>query len=123
MIERPPGPHSICTWLVGFGIGVPALFIVNEAAQKKLIEADNAAWIVWLFLIGAAIQIFIALLNKVVSWCAYHKHDVGEDKCGRMAKFFASMENMFAIDVISDILSMLAFGWSIGLIVDLFINA
>ena len=114
---------TLRTWLVGFGFGVPALFIVNEAAQKKLVAANNAECIIWLFLAGAAIQVFMALLNKVVSWCAYHKYDVGEKKCGYVVKAFASLENIFAIDVILDILSLVAFGWSIKLIVGLFINA
>lgn len=26
---------TLRTWIVGFGFGVPALFIVNEAAQKS----------------------------------------------------------------------------------------
>ena len=114
---------TLRTWLVGFGFGVPALFIVNDAAQEKLIAAANAKWIIWLFLFGAAVQVFMALLNKVVSWCAYHKYDVGEEKCGCIVKGFASLENIFAIDVVLDILSLLAFGWSILLIMELFITA
>ncbi len=114
---------TLRTWLVGFGFGVPALFIVNEAAQKKLVAADNAECIIWLFLAGAGFQIFMALLNKIVTWCAYHKHDIGEEKCGGIVKSFASLENMFAIDVVLDILSLIAFGWSIVLIIGLFINA
>lgn len=101
---------------------MPALFIVNEAAQKKLIAADNAECIIWLFLAGAGSQIFMALLNKIVSWCAYHKHDIGEEKCSGIVKYFSSLENMFAIDVALDILSLIAFSWSIVLIMGLFIN-
>lgn len=114
---------TLRTWLVGFGFGVPALFIVNEAAQNKLVAADSAGCIIWLFLAGAGFQIFMALLNKIVSWCAYHKHDVGEEECGDLTKVFASLENMFAIDVVLDIFSLIAFGWSIVLIMRLFINA
>ena len=112
---------TLRTWLVGFGFGVPALFIVNEAAQKKLTASPNAEYIVWLFLAGAGVQIFIALLNKIVSWCAYHKHNVGEDKCGSIVRKFAALENAFFIDVITDILSLVLFGWSIILIIGLFI--
>ena len=66
---------TLRAWLVGFGFGVPALFIVNEAAQSKLTASQNAGCIVWLFLAGAAAQVFMAFLNKIVSWCAYYKHD------------------------------------------------
>lgn len=111
---------TLRTWLVGFGFGVPALFIVNEAAQKKLTASVSSEYIIWLFLAGASVQIFIALLNKIVSWCAYHKHNIGENKCGSVVKKFASLENAFIIDVISDILSLVFFGWSIILIMGLF---
>lgn len=114
---------TLRTWLVGFGFGVPALFIVNEAAQRKLVASENAACIVWLFLIGAALQILMALVNKIVASCAYHKYDIGAEKCGGVVLAFASIENTFAIDVVLDILSLIAFGWSIILIVGLFVNA
>ena len=112
---------TLRTWLVGFGFGVPALFIVNDAAQKKLIAAHNAEIIIWLFLTGAAIQVFMALINKIISWCAYHKHNVGEEKCGGVVRAFASLENMFIIDVSLDIVSLVTFSFSIILIVNLFV--
>jgi hypothetical protein len=112
---------TLRTWLVGFGFGVPGLFIVNETAQAKLIAANNAIWIVCLFLIGAAFQVFMALLNKIVSWCAYHKYEIGIENCGCIVKGFASLENAFAIDVILDIFSLTAFAWSLVLIIKLFI--
>jgi len=114
---------TLRTWLVGFGFGVPALFIVNEAAQNKLTASENAEFIIWLFLAGAGIQVFMALFNKIISWCAYHKHNVGDDKCGDIVKAFAWLENAFLLDVITDILSLVFFGWSITLIMGLFINA
>ena len=114
---------TLRTWLVGFGFGVPALFIVNEAAQKKLVVADNAVLIVCLFLFGAAFQVFMALLNKIVSWCAYHKYAVGIENCGCVVKGFASLENAFVIDVVLDVLTLIAFGWSMVLIIRLFIQA
>lgn len=112
---------TLRTWLVGFGFGVPAMFIVNQAAQKKLMEAQNAEYIIFLFLAGAAIQVLMALLNKVVSWCAYHRYDVGENNCGKSVNFLAPLENWFIIDVILDVASLLLFGWSIFLIMKLFI--
>lgn len=112
---------TLRAWLVGFGFGVPALFIVNEAAQVKLIAAQNAKYIIWLFLAGAAAQVLIALLNKIVSWCAYYKHDKAKTNINNVALFFASLENKFVIDVVADLVSLVTFGWSIILIVGLFI--
>jgi len=112
---------SLRTWLVGFGFGVPALFIVNEAAQKKLLAAQNSQCIIWLFLLGAASQIFMAFLNKIISWCSYHKHSHNNVNC--CVKLFASLEDLFIIDVLLDILSLVTFAWSIYLIMGVYTSA
>ena len=114
---------SLRTWLVGFGIGVPAIFIINEKAQDKLTSSENAEFIIYLFLAGAASQILMALINKIVTWCAYYKHETSKEKINKATKFFASLEHCFIIDVISDTVSLFAFGWSIILIIRLFLNA
>lgn len=111
---------TLRAWLVGFGFGVPALFIVNEAAQSKLLAASNKNCIIYLFLVGAAAQVLIAFINKVISWCAYNKHDKGAENVGPVVLFIASFENWFIIDVVFDIASLVTFGWSIMLIVGLF---
>ena len=112
---------TLRAWLVGFGFGVPALFIVNTAAQEKLTLSPNASCIIWLFLIGAASQVLMALLNKIVSWCAYYKYDKGKKNVNHVVLILASLENKFIIDVVLDILSLVTFGWSIVLITRLFI--
>jgi len=38
---------TLRAWLVGFGFGVPALFIVNDAAQQKLLTAENASCMIF----------------------------------------------------------------------------
>lgn len=111
---------ALRTWLVGFGIGVPALFIINEKAQEKLTSSDNAECIIYLFLAGVASQILMALLNKVITWCAYYKHEKQNKNINSATDFFASMEHWFIIDVISDIFSLITFGWSIVLIMKMF---
>ena len=113
---------TLRAWLVGFGFGVPALFIVNDAAQQRLLAAENASCIIWLFLLGAASQIFMAFLNKIVSWCAYHKHDKKQGEVNKAVSLFASLENKFIIDVFLDITSLIAFSWSIFLIMGLFVG-
>lgn len=111
---------TLRAWLVGFGFGVPALFIINEAAQQKLLASKNAKCIIWLFLIGAAAQILMAFINKIITWCAYHKHDNGVENVGNLVRRISAFENAFWIDVILDIVSLIAFCWSIILIVQLY---
>ena len=111
---------TLRAWLVGFGFGVPALFIINEPAQTTLLAAKESKCIIWLFLAGAAAQIFMAFINKVISWCAYRKHDKGEANVYFLVNLVAGLENAFVIDVILDIFSLITFGWSISLIVGLY---
>ncbi|MBI5450273.1 MAG: hypothetical protein HY940_02855 [Gammaproteobacteria bacterium] len=112
---------TLRAWLVGFGFGVPALFIIDKAAQDKLVANQDAIFIISLFIIGAAAQVFMAQLNKIVSWCAYYKHEKGQSNVNCAVLFFSSLENYFLIDVLLDLLSLSAFGWSIFLIVGLFL--
>lgn len=111
---------TLRAWLVGFGFGVPALFILNQEAQDKLLDDPNVKLIVWLFLAGATFQIAIAFLNKIISWCAYRKHKSGG--ASKIVVIFAGLEDWFLLDVLFDFLSLIAFGWSIFLIVALFTN-
>jgi hypothetical protein len=111
---------TLRAWLVGFGFGVPALFIVNAAAQERLLAASNSKFIVWLFLLGAAAQIGMAFINKEISWCAFHKNDVGSSNVNRFVSWAAGYENTFGIDVALDIISLIAFSWSIILIMGLY---
>lgn len=109
---------TLRAWLVGFGFGVPALFIVNEGAQKKLLAAENFHCIIWLFLAGAAAQIFMAFINKIISWSAYYKCSSSSNIW--IVNCLAAMENWFWIDVSLDIISLVSFSWSIFLIVGLY---
>lgn len=114
---------SLRAWLVGFGFGVPALFIVNKVAQDKLIAADNVNLIIWLFLIGAASQILMAFINKIVCWCAYYVHKSGANHKNNLIRFCANLEDAFYLDVTLDLISLVTFCWSIVLIMHLFTNA
>ena len=55
---------TLRTWLVAFGIGGPALFLVNDTAVKRLVTAGTLKTVAALFLIGIAVQVLSALLNK-----------------------------------------------------------
>ncbi len=82
--------------------------------------AENSKCIIWLFLIGATSQVFMAFINKVIAWCAYRKHDKGAEHVSSLVKFVANFENAFIIDVVFDLASLVAFAWSIILIVRLY---
>ena len=103
---------TLRAWLVGFGFGVPALFIINQSAQNRLLKDSNAE----------LIQVVMAFLNKIIAWCSYYKHGKDEATIFCVLRLFTAMENWFFIDIIFDVVSLITFGWSIVLIMHLFIT-
>ncbi len=106
---------TLRAWLVGFGFGVPALFIVNESAWELLAKSPSKAWIVIPFVIGAVTQVLIAFLNKVIAWCAHHRDDLASNdkKCWCITSLIAQMESWFILDILADMVTLVAFGLSL----------
>jgi hypothetical protein len=65
---------TLRAWLVAYGIGGPVLFLTNDGLSAALKLSAYRDWIVDLFLIGVALQVVLAFINK---WCAWHMY-VGE---------------------------------------------
>lgn len=59
------------TWFVAFGIGGPALFLINDKIAAKLVAVDQLRLVVALFLLGATAQVLGALRNKMANWYVY----------------------------------------------------
>jgi hypothetical protein len=55
------------TWFVAFGVGGPALFLVNEKIADRLAKAGCLREVAVLFLVGAGAQVVVAFLNSF--WC------------------------------------------------------
>lgn len=69
---------TLRSWLVAYGIGGPVLLLTNKEAPEKLANSPYLELIVSLFVIGVALQILLAFLNKWAAWNmysgAYDKH-------------------------------------------------
>ena len=59
------------TWFVAFGIGGPALFLVNENVGDRLAKADCLRGVAILFLVGVVSQVLGAFINKIANWYVY----------------------------------------------------
>ncbi|MBI3938977.1 MAG: hypothetical protein HY323_18545 [Betaproteobacteria bacterium] len=108
------------TWFVAFGVGGPALFLVNEQIATRLAEAQRFRLVVILFLAGAAAQVLGALLNKVANWYVYHATiDTKRlDTCRyRVADWFV---NCFWPDIVLDVWTISAFGYAGWLLLNVF---
>ncbi len=59
------------SWMVAYGIGGPVLFLTNKDAPAAIAKSPDFRWIVGLFVVGVALQILLALINK---WAAWHMY-------------------------------------------------
>ncbi|MFC7519900.1 hypothetical protein ACFQS6_06105 [Xanthomonas populi] len=97
---------TLRAWLVAYGIGAPVLFLTNNQLSAALKASPHRDWIVDLFLLGVALQVILAFVNK---WCAWHLY-VGEYdsefQSRRSYKFWAWLNERSWIDLSIDALSL-----------------
>jgi len=98
------------TWFVAFGIGGPAMLLVNPDVAKALHDANSLKYVVTLFLMGAGAQVIGSLINKISSWYAYYG-TVDETIIDTYFHDFARwLTCQFWIDILIDIITIAAFG-------------
>ena len=98
---------TLRTWLVGYGIGGPVIFITNEQASTRIAASGQGVTIATLFLTGVAFQVFISLVNKWMNWYVYATPP--GDRSGGLFKTVDRVTNQFWIDVVCDIGSVVMF--------------
>jgi hypothetical protein len=108
------------TWFVAFGVGGPALFLVNETIAQRLAAEGQLRLVVILFLIGAGAQVLGALLNKVANWYVYWSI-VDDDTPSAPKHAWADwLARQFWIDVVLDVVTIAVFGWAAWLLLTVF---
>ena len=108
------------TWFVAFGIGGPALFLVNEDVARQLADERQLELVVVLFIIGAAAQVIGALTNKVANWYVYLA-SVDETFSGTVRYRVAEwLVEQFWIDIVLDVVTIAVFGWAAWLLLTVF---
>lgn len=108
------------TWFVAFGIGGPALFLVNDKIAEKLVTLGHLRWVVALFLIGATAQVLGALLNKIANWYVYVCTIDPEMKGSRRQRFADWLMDQFWIDITIDVITIVSFGVAAWLLMTVF---
>ena len=108
------------TWFVAFGVGGPALFLVNDALVQRLASEGRLRLVVLLFLVGAGAQVAGALLNKVANWYVYSSTlDDADRWICRAAEWVVGQ---FWIDVLLDICTIGVFGYAAWVLLTVFAN-
>jgi len=108
------------TWLVAFGIGGPALLIVNEKLIVKLSAVNELGWIAGVFFLGVSLQVLGALINKYTNWIIYFG-EVDESFQEKNRYTLALwLGRQLWIDIIFDLTSMAAFIYAVWIMVSVF---
>lgn len=113
---------TLRTWFVAYGIGGPVVFLSNDTALLALMKSGKFAWVGLLFLIGGALQVLSALLNKHSMWYLY----AGEIYPDTHSRASYRISNWYAdqgwIDILLDIATVILFGWATWLAFSAVIN-
>ena len=59
------------SWFVAFGVGGPALFLVNDKIGTRLGESGQLFPVLLAFFIGTGSQVIGAVINKTFNWYVY----------------------------------------------------
>ena len=116
--EDPVGSYStyleynkvLRTWFVTFGVGGPALFLVNDKIAERLVKGGMLKEVAILFLAGATAQIIGALLNKITNWYVYMSAYEANFRGTWQHKFSEWFTHAFWFDIAVDVITIICFG-------------
>jgi hypothetical protein len=103
---------TLRTWLVAYGIGAPAVILSNEALWKRVEDAGIAKCVGLLFLLGVAIQVVLAAVNKAVMWIVYFGDDNDAYKATKTYKVACAIAKAFWFDLLCDLAAMVLFTYA-----------
>jgi hypothetical protein len=113
---------NLRVWFLAYGIGATAIFVTNEGAGKRLLSSGAAEGVVYLFLIGVALQIFVALLYKTAMWYLYMgEFDPREKETWRHA-LAERISNSYSIELVCDAATIFCFGAATYQLIKVFIK-
>ncbi len=108
------------SWFVAFGVGGPALFLVNDQLGRRLATSGQLGTTGALFLAGAASQVVGAVLNKISNWYVYRGTVEPDYQRTRRYAFFAWFVLQFWVDVVLDCVTIACFGLATWRLLTLF---
>lgn len=93
-----------------FGVGGPALFIINAQIGKRLADLGQLRFVSAMFLLGAECQVFGAVINKISNWYVYRGANDSAYQQKRRYTFCHWLVHQFWLDVALDFITIVAFG-------------
>lgn len=99
---------TLRAWLVGFGIGTPAVFFTQDQIRQVVVHAACHVWLIALFMAGVACQVLVALINKWVNWYVFLCQTQGKTGTPAFARCFRYSNNM-TVDFVFDVTAVICF--------------
>lgn len=100
-------------WLVSYGIGAPVLFLTQDSAYDQFINSDTRHVTAALFLVGVALQVVLAFVNKTVMWAIYYGDDESPAfKTTRTYTYAKKVSTWFWMDCLVDLATISVFAWA-----------
>ena len=100
------------SWFVAFGVGGPALFLINAEVGKQLAATGQLSAVSALFLIGAGSQVIGALINKTSNWYVYRGARDETYQTTRRYIFCRWVVVQYWFDILIDVVSVATFGFA-----------
>jgi len=114
---------TLRAWLVAYGVGGPVLLATNQAFSNKVILSGRATEIIQWFLLGVALQVFLAFVNK---YCAYHQYLGAEEPEHKKTwgfGFWNWVNYYWQIDLVLDLASVIAFAKATIIVLSVYVSA
>lgn len=100
---------SLRNWFVAFGVGGCILFISDKAKIFQEVSQPIKVTIVVFFIVGVIVQIVLALINKWTQWHVYWGEENVDFQKTYRYKIFYKISNWFWIDMLADVVTVVAF--------------
>jgi hypothetical protein len=113
---------AVRAWLVAYGIGGPVLFVTNEKLTERVAKSGYAAEIIAMFLLGVALQILSAMINKWAAWHVYR--GIGDTEFQRRPDYqmWLWVNDQSWIDIWADLLALIALAYATWRSLNVFIR-
>lgn len=103
---------TLRTWLIAYGIGVPALLISTETCWEKIAASGQLRTLGFLFLGGVAMQVFMALFYKMLMWQLYIAEVYPQRKSRWYYKTADAISDWYLPEFLLDVGSIGLFAWA-----------
>ena len=98
---------ALRNWFVVYGVGALALVVTHNSLFSQITIKKI---LIGSIIVGIALQILLALLNKIVHWYVFWGKNIKQFQNTRCYRVCEWASKKFEIDIVMDILTIIAYG-------------